>query len=98
MAILFSPVITGDQKLDRIQQNVSNSFNTLTGPFLGGNLLSSVAVGTVSTSIKHGLGRVPIVWVLCDQNTNTTVWRLSWDSNVINLEAATACTVSLWVN
>lgn len=98
MSSPFSPIITGNSQIDRIQANVSKAFLAINGPFIGGNLLTGIAVGTSPTAINHGLGRQPQVWVLCDQNTATTVFRTAWNSSSIMLEAGTACVVSLWIN
>lgn len=98
MAFNFQTINTGNSILDRIQSNISNAFNALVGPFLGGILIPSASVGTSATMIKHGLGRVPTVWTICDQNTQATVSRISWDTNYITLEASSACQISIWVN
>jgi hypothetical protein len=98
MANPFQIIITGNTFLDRIQANITNAFNSFVGPFIGGTLLPSVYVGTGATAINHGLGRVPTVWVICDQNTLTDVARTAWDKNTITLEAGTACVISLYVN
>src|SRR6185312_13533390 len=86
------------QDINRIQANISNAFNGQNGPFIGGNLLSSVSIGSSATQIAHKLGRTPQVWVICDQNTNKSVWRTKWDANFITLQAGSACVVSIWVN
>ena len=98
MSFKFQSLITGNALLDRVQANIANAFNQLIGPFIGGNLLTSVTVGATNTVIKHGLGRTPQIWVLCDQNTNTNVWRASWDSSTITLIAGSSCIVNIWVN
>ena len=98
MANPFTTIITGNQQLDRIQANISNAFNSQNGPFIGGVLLTNQKIGTGATVINHGLGRQPQIWVICDQNTNTTVWRTAWNSSSITLEAGSDCTISLWVN
>lgn len=95
----FQKIITKDTEVDRLQTNLANTFNQLNNnPFLGGNLLQNVAVATGGTQITHGLNRQPQLWVLCDQNTNTTVWRTAWDTNTITLKCGSNCTINLWVN
>jgi hypothetical protein len=91
-------VQTQDTTLNRIQSNIENAFQLINGPFIGGNLLTAVAVGTSATVVNHKLGRQPQLWVICDQDTNTTVARTSWDKNTITLVAGSACTISIWVN
>lgn len=94
----FQKIVTGDENLDTVQDNIVNSVNSIEGPFLGGVLLKEVSVGTAATSINHRLNRVPQVWVICDQNTNTTIKRTAWNSNSITLQAGSACVINLWVN
>lgn len=97
----FKTINAPDQNLNLIQSNISSAFISLIGssPFLGGQLIESVKVLSASaTSIPTGLGRVPKIWVLCDQNTGVTVWRTSWDKNSITLQSSGDCTVTIWVN
>ncbi len=98
MGAPFKTIQTQDQELNRIQANIADAFNQLSGPFIGGTLLKSVAVGTSATRISTGLGRVPQVWAVCGQDTNTNVWSTASDANSITLIAGSACTISLWVN
>jgi hypothetical protein len=98
MAFKFQTLQTGNNFLDRVQANIQSAFNAITGPFVGGILLQNVSVGASATVINHGLNRMPQVWTLCDQNTNTNVWRTAWDENSITLQAGSACIVTLWVN
>lgn len=98
MAFKFQSIQTGDNFLDRVQSNIQGAFNAIKGPFVGGNLLQNVTVNSTATVINHGLNRVPQVWTLCDQDTNTNVWRTTWDANSITLQAGSPCKVSLWVN
>lgn len=94
----FQTVQTQDPVLNRIQGYISSAFNSFVGPFIGGSLMSGVSVGTSATVINHNLGRVPQVWVICDQNTKTNVARVSWNSSSITLEAGADCVISLWLN
>ena len=98
MGFSLKKIISTNDELNRIQTNIDTALNSINGPFIGGNLLTNVSIGTSATAINHGLGRTPQVWVLCDQNTNTTVARLSWNANAIVLVAGSNCNVSLWVN
>lgn len=94
----FQKIITGNSDLDRVQANIANAFNLIVGQFLGGQFLTGVSVSSSGTVISHKLGRQPLLWVICDQDTNTTVKRTAWNSNTITLESAANCTISLWVN
>lgn len=94
----FQTIQTSDPVLNRIQSYISAAFNAFVGPFIGGDLISNVSVGTSPTVINHQLNRQPQVWVICDQNTLTNVYRISWNSNSITLEAGADCVISLWLN
>lgn len=98
MAINFQKIITGDTIADRIQANITNAFNSVSGPFIGGNSLSNVSIKTTDTSINHGLGRTPVLWVITDQDTLTNVARTAWDETSITLKAGIDCVISLYVN
>jgi len=98
MANPFQILTSDDSILNRVQKNILAAFNAVSGPFIGGNLLTNVTVNTTATVINHGLVRTPQVWVVTDQNTLATVKRVSWNTNSITLEASTDCVISLWVN
>lgn len=95
----FSPILTGDQKLDRIQQNIANAFNGLQGPYLGGNLITGIQLaGGTSKKISTGLTATPTIWTLGDITAAASVYRVAWDSTSITLQATADCTVAIWVN
>src|SRR5260370_1073358 len=98
MPIPFQTIQLPDQDLNRIQANISNALNSLNGPFIGGNLLTGISIGTAATQINHGLGRMPKIWSICDQDTETSVARTAWNSTSIYLKAGSACIISIWVN
>ncbi len=102
MAFQFTKILTGNSQLDRIQANISSALSKIVGPFIGGNVLTSQLVTAANpVAINHGLGRTPVMWLITDQDTNTTVKRTAWDANTITLQADSAgsdCTISLYVN
>lgn len=98
MGYPFKTINHPDTSINLIQSNIASALNAISGPFVGGNLLTGVAVGTTGTVVNHGLGRVPQVWVICDQDTNTNLKRTAWDVNSLTLIAGSSCVVSLWVN
>lgn len=93
----LTKVQTSDDTLNRIQNNVQAAFSQITGPFIDGRLITIIAVAATPTVIVHKLGRQPQLWILCDQDTTTTIKRTAWDANTITLQAGAACTVSVWV-
>src|SRR6185312_7240382 len=55
------------QDINRIQANIASALNSQTGPFIGGNLIKAVAMKIGQDNvINHGLGRQPVLWVICD--------------------------------
>jgi hypothetical protein len=93
----FKKIVTADKNLQLIQDNIQSAFNE--SLFFNGSLLTDVSVLTSQTTIKHGLGRVPKIWVICDQDENSVVWRSQESSNLnLYLTASSDCTVSLWVS
>lgn len=95
----FVVTITGQTAIDRIQTNISKAFNSIVGPFIGGNLLTGIKL-TINTplAVNHGLGRQPVVWTLTDINAGASVYRTTWDTNTITLEATASCSIAIWIN
>jgi hypothetical protein len=94
----FKRVVTQDQNLTRVQDNVQAELTRIdVSPFQNGVLLKNLALKSGANSIAHTLGRAPQVWVVTDRTSTATVYRTSWDSKFIGLQASAACTVSLWV-
>jgi hypothetical protein len=48
-------------------------------------------------TIKHGLGRVPVGWMILDRTTAATIHRVSWDSISIVLAFSGACSTKVLV-
>lgn len=90
---------TGDQNLQMIQDNVAAAVNGIESrPFQKGVLLENVALSSSGTNaIAHKLQRPVRIWVIARQKANATVWEVSSDSNYLNLQCSSSCTVSLWV-
>jgi hypothetical protein len=95
----FVVTLTGQTQLDRIQANITKAFNSVIGPFIGGNILPGITL-TANTplAINHGLGRQPVIWTLTDNNAAAIIYRTKWDQNTITLEANGNCVISIWIN
>ncbi len=72
----FTQLNTPDNLLNRVQNNIKNSFNNVSmGPFISGNLIKYVdLVAGKDNLIQHGLGSTPDVFVICQLNANAVVW------------------------
>lgn len=99
MATPFRTILTNDQNLNQIQQNITAAFNALNGPYFGGNLITGISLSAnVPKIINHGLGRQPQLWTLADLTAAAEIYRVSWNSTSIVLEATANCTIAVWVN
>lgn len=99
MANGYTRIQTSSTDLNRVQDSVQTAVGQIaSGPFVGGNLLSSQSVGTGITQIPHKLTNTPTVLFLGPPNLNTSIWNpQASDSQFIYLQAGTACTVTVWV-
>ena len=104
MAIQFLKIQATDSTLNaslinRIQAAIAQAFNSITGPFVSGNMLSAIAVATTQTQIAHKLGYAPQNIFLGCPNASTTVFSSqASDKNYIYLTASTACVLNIWVS
>lgn len=96
--VTLDHVRTDDQDLNRIQGNITKAFASLRGPFINGKLIQVALTSGQDNPITHNLGRLPVLWVICDQDTNSAVWRTAWDSKTLTLRCGTTCNVKVWVN
>lgn len=100
MATKLLPTInTIDNASNMMQANVTNALNQIQQtPFFGGNTKTATITAGAPSVIAHGLGRQPVLWIVFDKNANANVWRSSWDSSHITLNASVTCTITFWVN
>lgn len=85
---------TGDEK-DRIKEVLRAITKK---PILDGLLLEGVAIGTASTAIAHGLGRLPRGWMLANGATATVAEAAASDNKFLHLIAGSALTNrKIWV-
>lgn len=66
-------------------------------PFSDGVFVTHEFSGAVIDKIPHGLGRVPIGWLVTDANAYWAIARTAWDKNTITLDSFAAVKVTLWV-
>lgn len=88
-----------ERSLALFQDNVDAAITPLqNSPFVGGVLLTGIALTTGSNAVPHTLGRTPIMWVITDRNGVATIYRTAWNTLTISLTVSANLTVSLWVN
>lgn len=95
----FKQINTTDQNLQFLQDNIATALKPIqASPFVGGVLLTGIVLATGSNAIQHTLGRIPKLWVIADTNAAQSVYRTSWNTELINLTASGAVTIAMWVN
>lgn len=101
-------VITQDQNLQFIQDNVQTALIPLeNAPLSGGVYLGPLTLTSGQDNlIAHTLGRVPQKYIAGIPNVDTRIWSptssslsgSNASSTLLNLRCSTSCTVSIWVN
>lgn len=70
-------------------------------PLTDARLIKDVAIGTASTKVAHGLGRIPTGWLVVDRTADTRVFRdataTTERSTFLHLRASAAGTFTLIV-
>ena len=90
-------IIVDDYDLNKIQgytRDFADQFSD--NPFINGRSIDAT-IGTSATVINHGLQQTPLGWIILDRTNNSNVWRVSWDSKSITLQASVSTTIKLWV-
>lgn len=90
---------TKDEVLNRIQAELQRALNpVLTCPLLNGVPVGPVALASgVPKEVNHGLGRLPLGYLITGLNANVVVWSPAATKMTITLTSSADCTVSLWV-
>lgn len=85
--------------LNRFQDSLAATIRDIEQePLAGARRLARVAIGTSSTAVYHGLGRVPVGWVVCRRSVNTTIYESGTATDaVLYLIAGSAATIDLLV-
>lgn len=93
----FTKLNFKDSLLARFQLNLEKFFfQFYSNPILKGQLLESVSLSG-STEVGHSLGREPKGFLVTDINTGATIYRETWTSTKIKLNASASCVVSIWI-
>lgn len=96
------PKCTIPKLLDRDVQNALEGLYVpvqalLRIPLLDGVLKSDQSVTTSTATIKHGLGRRPLGWLILTKDANADVWETSRSNTDLVLDSSATVTVDLWV-
>ena len=98
----FTKVRTGNNDLDRVQDNIASALAPLTSlPLVGGVLIQSIALksGGAANYVPHTLGRKPIGYIVSRQRAQADIWD-GQDQNAnpslsYLLYASAPCTIDL---
>lgn len=94
----FKTLNTKEYELSVVQDNISNALSpVLKVIILDGQELTSLNVTTTDTIYPHLLNRIPLGWFITDKNANINVWRVTWDSRTITLQASGSGPINLWI-
>lgn len=96
----FKEITTKDERLDRVQANVTTFADSVLGiNILDGRLIEDVVLGTTEVDVEHKLGRDLRGWLIVDKNAQQDIWKSSTTltKRFLSLTAAGTVTVSLWV-
>lgn len=88
-----------DRELVHLQNNIKEMFAGLRlCPILDGNVITATLSNVSPTTIPHNLDRQPQGWFVVDITSGATVYRTTWDTKFISLQASAAnTTVAIWV-
>lgn len=102
--ILFSPVHTGDQRLDNMQAQLRTAIRGIgLKEILDGVLTETQALTTSYQDIAHGLGRAPQGWIAVSPDAAATIFQDPTVSNnpdpthFIRIRGSAAVNCKFWV-
>jgi hypothetical protein len=61
-----------------------------------GNIFSATITPATAT-INHGLGSVPLGWIVLDQNADANIWKTSSDEKTITFDSSATVTIKVWI-
>lgn len=92
------------KKLTGLEYNLSKTvqfteeFNKqfINNPFLVGNVFTATITPSTVT-INHGLGSVPLGWIVLDQDADANIWKTSSDDKTITFDSSATVTIKVWI-
>jgi hypothetical protein len=90
--------IEAEGLLNKIQGNIESKLDEYDkAPFIKGVELTAT-VNTSDTSIDHGLGQIPVGYLILSQNANSVIWLSgSFTKTSLTLRASATVSITLWV-
>jgi len=92
------------KKLTGLEYNLSKTvqfteeFNKqfINNPFLVGNVFTATITPSTAT-INHGLGSVPLGWIVLDQDAGANIWKTSSDDKTITFDSSATVNIKVWI-
>lgn len=103
---LQSTQITVSYQGEQQKQEIAS----ISPPYQGGNIIVIPLTMGQDNLVPHGLKRIPLIWTLASQDTETNVWQVktsklknsngdqSANDQFLNLWCGADCNISVWVN
>ena len=88
---------SSDYVTKQLQENIVNPLNSLKNNSLLNGRLITLTTSMGDNTINHGMGKQPVGWAVVDKTANINLYRTSWDSKKLVINASAIATITLWV-
>lgn len=90
--------VQGDLVLEQLQRNIEEFLRASIPDWLAsGEDLGELVLATGDNVINHKLQRMPLGYLILDQNAGVIVYRAAATDRTITLNASAAVTLKVWV-
>lgn len=92
-----------DKELQKVQQNIENAIAPIIRKeIVDGVLLKNVCLDPgVSNEVKHGLGRIPLGWIIVRKRADSRIWDIqdfnANPSKTLSLAVSHSVKVDIWI-
>lgn len=97
MPTQYLPIASDDEAINRMQVNIRSALDPISTDLLLNRQVISATIGATATTIYHNLGRQPAGWIVVDRLADARVWRVSWDTKTIVLQASGSVAVKIFL-
>lgn len=93
----FMKIFTKDQDLMRLQSNVAAAIEQVIRREILDYVIIDATVTATATSFNHGLGRLPVGWIVIDKDAIADIWSTDKDARTITLQASLTANTKLLI-
>lgn len=93
----FMKLFTKDQDLMRLQTNIAAAIEQIIRREILDYVIIDAAVSATATSFNHGLGRLPVGWIVIDKDATADVWSTAKDVRSITLQTSLTANIKLLI-